>query len=86
MKKSPFKLWICAVASEFVEGLADGFIIVAGGAQTAQAVTASVRALTPQELASSILVAGIWYVAAFVKKNPPPFGQTEIPPSPPAAS
>ena len=70
----PLKDWLCAVAAEFVEGLADGFIIVSGGAQAAQVASDAVRALTPQELVSSIFIAAIWYVAAFVKKNPPPFG------------
>jgi hypothetical protein len=79
MSKSPLKSWLCSVASEFVEGIADGFIIVAGGAQAAQVATANVRALTPQELVGSILIAGVWYVAAFVKKNPPPFGQDAAP-------
>jgi len=79
MNKSPLKSWLSAVAAEFVEGLADGFIIVAGGAQTAQAATGNLRVLTPQELLISMLLAGAWYVAAFVKKNPPPFGQVQIP-------
>ncbi len=84
MNKSPLKTWLCAVASEFIEGLADGFIIVAGGTQAAQIATANVRALTPQELVSSILLAGVWYVAAFVKKNPPPFGQESAAPVSPS--
>jgi hypothetical protein len=77
-KRSPLKIWFCAAAAEFSEGLADGFIIVAGGSQAAQIATDKIRAVSPQELLSSILLAGIWYVAAFVKKNPPPFGQSSL--------
>ena len=83
MNRSPLSRWLCACASEFVEGLADGFIIVAGGAQAAAAATSAVRAVSPTEIACSILVAGLWYVAAYVKKNPPPFGQGNDSPSTP---
>jgi len=53
MNRSPLSRWLCACASEFVEGLADGFIIVAGGAQAAAAATSAVRAVSPQEIACS---------------------------------
>jgi len=87
MNKSPLKNWLCSIASEFVEGIADGFIIVSGGAQTFAAMSADkVSALTLQQLGYSMLLAGAWYVAAFVKKNPPPFGQSADTPPPPAAT
>lgn len=88
MKNSPLFKWLCAVATEFVEGLADGFIIAAGGAQVAQisSATSTIRALTLGELAGSIFIAGVWYVAAFIKKNPPPFGQSEPVATPPPSS
>jgi hypothetical protein len=79
---SPIKAWLCDAAAEFVEGLADGFIIVSGGAQAAQITSAQVRGLTLEELGISMLLAGCWYVAAFVKKNKPPFGQTSTPATP----
>lgn len=86
MNKSPLKSWLCSAASEFVEGLADGFIIVSGGAQAAQLATTQVRALSLEEIGASILIAGVWYVAAFIKKSPPPFGQSAEPTVPPTAT
>lgn len=77
------KNWLCDLASEFCEGLADGFLIPSGGATA----TAAVGGLTPEQvqallgalslkaIGTTMLITGCYYMASFVKKNKPPFGQ-----------
>jgi len=89
------KKWFCSVATEFVEGCADGFLVTSGGASVATAV-AQAAAVSPLQLLCSVLLCGVWYVASFVKKNPPPFGADspqpsalsaqQQPPSPPSSA
>lgn len=81
------KKWLCNIASEFVEGLADGFLILFGGASVAQFSTELPR-IPPVQALCSVALAGVWYVASYIKKNPPPFAQAAepVPPSPSATS
>lgn len=74
------KKWLCNIASEFVEGLADGFLILFGGASVAQFSTELPR-IPPVQALCSVLLAGVWYVASYIKKNPPPFGADSTQPS-----
>jgi len=80
MKKTPLSIWLCAVASEFVEGVADAFLVVSGGVSLSQTMPEALPTLTHTQLLSSILLGGAWYAASFIKKTPPPFGQS-LPPS-----
>lgn len=80
------KTWLSNLASEFVEGLADGFLILQGGTTAAAAFVSNpeqaqqlMRVLTPQQVGITMLLTGAYYVASFVKKNPPPFGQPANP-------
>lgn len=83
MNTSPLKSWLCDAAAEFVEGVADAFIVVSGGATAVQIASDKLQALTPLQLGYSMLISGCWYVAAFVKKNKPPFGKNAANPNPP---
>lgn len=79
--------WLCNLASEFFEGLADGTLILFGGSAVAQYSAESLPRVPPMQALCTVLLAGIWYVAAFIKKNPPPFGQSEsAAPTPPSSA
>lgn len=72
MKKSPRYLWVNALVAEFIEGCADAFLVAAGGAAVAGTGAAGLPAVTPGQLATSVLIGGVWYVASFLKKTPTP--------------
>lgn len=73
------KKWLCSLASEFLEGLADGTLILFGGSAVAQYGAETLPRVPPMQALCTVLLAGVWYVAAFIKKNPPPFGEVAAP-------
>lgn len=73
MNVSLVRLWLSSLLSEFVEGCADAFLVTTGGATAAQAVgIVAAQPLSVKQTLCSVLIGGIWYVAAWIKKNPLP--------------
>lgn len=70
--KTPTHLWANELVSQFIEGAADSFLIVSGGAAVAQTGALALPTITPKQLLCSVLLGGLWYVAAFLKKTPTP--------------
>lgn len=70
--KTPFYLWATELVSQFIEGASDSFLIIAGGSAVTQAGAAAVPAVTPKQLAISVLLGGCIYAASYLKKNPLP--------------
>jgi hypothetical protein len=70
--KTQLKIWAMAILSEFIEGFADGFLIVSGGAAVSQTGAITLPTATPAQLLYSSLLGGAWYAAAYIKKNPRP--------------
>lgn len=66
MNKTNAYLWLNEAVSQFIEGACDSFLIVAGGS------TATQLPVTIKTLATSVLIGGALYVAAFLKKSPTP--------------
>lgn len=72
MNRTDVIRWLTALGSEFIEGCADAFLIVSGGAAAAQAGALQLPTLTLAQLGYSVLLGGLWYAAAFLKKTPLP--------------
>ena len=78
-------LWLNALLSEFIEGACDSFLIVAGGSAVTQAGATPPPPLTLHAIATSVLIGGAIYAAAYLKKNPTPFPHDQPQPTPAAA-
>lgn len=71
-ESSPTKVWFIGLASEFIEGACDAFLIAAGGSTAGQMLNAEIPSMTPQQLGLSVLLGGTIYLASQLKKHPLP--------------
>jgi len=72
MNSKLIRLWLMALLSEFIEGCADSFLVVSGGAAVAQTGAVALPTITPLQLLYSVLIGGVWYAASYLKKTPLP--------------